>query len=487
MGRFKILHFFVLCTLFYSLHAQTPQPFKQFLKCKQMQGSSVGFMVKDVTTGEVIYSYDADRELIPASVLKLVTTATALRTMEEDFRFETSLSYSGRIEDGTLHGNLFINGSGDPTLGSSHFVDEDSRNIFKDQQSFLQEWLMAVKQAGIKRIDGKVIADDTVFDTEGMSMKWLREDMGSYYGAGSYGISVFDNIYKLYLKTGQVGTTPQITGTEPAIPYLHFHNYLTVAKVTTDSSYISGYPFSNERFLYGILPANKERYTLRGDIPDPALFLADYFTRLLSGNDIEVTEGYGTQRIIRQKRDRSSEEIIHTTFSPTLADMVGIINKKSHNLYADAVLKRSGLHYIPEKDRKLSSFGKGTGWVESYWDKQGADTGGLWMFDGSGLAPTNKVTAALICDLLVRMHTDDIFRYSLPEVGVDGSVRNFLKGTSLQGRARLKSGGMSRVRSYAGYITKGDKEYAVVILVNNYSYEGRDMINAIEHLLVSLF
>jgi len=110
--------------------------------------------------------------------------------------------------------------------------------------------------------------------------------MGNYYAPGSYGLSVFDNMYKLSLKTGAAGTRPEVVGTDPAIPSLRFINYLKAS--SSDSAYIIGAPLSGERYLQGVVPANRENYVLKGDIPDPALFLAEYLTGCLEREGIVV-------------------------------------------------------------------------------------------------------------------------------------------------------------------------------------------------------
>ena len=137
----------------------------------------------------------------------------------------------------------------------------------------------------------------------------------------------------------------------------------------------------------------------------------------------------------------------------------------------------------------ISSFGRGVQVVKEYWEKKGLDVFPLRM--NSGLAPADKVSAGFMGELLVYMATEsavsDAFIASLPQAGIEGSVRNFLKGSKLQGKARLKSGGITGVRSYAGYITKDGKTYAVAVFSNNYSCSMSRMTGALEKLLLQLF
>lgn len=485
MIRNKIVLLFLLLCLHLLAGAQTPAPVKWLLQAPYMRGASFSLVVKDVQEGRTVYSYDTDRLQSPASVLKTVATATALEILGEDYRYPTTLEYDGILENGTLEGNLYIKGSGDPSLGSSHFAP--------GQNKFLSTWIAALQKAGIKHITGSVISDESIFDTEGVSIKWLREDMGNYYAPGSYGISIFDNMYKLSLQTGAAGTRPVLKGTEPDIPFIRFKNYLKAAPVSSDSAYIIGAPLDDVRYLYGVLPANREAYVLKGDIPDPALYLARYLTDQLQQKGIRVDGSPSCYRIeVEENRWKKGErkEIV-TTYSPTLREIASICNHVSHNLYADALVKTVGLQYKPRRNEMISSFGRGVQVVKEYWEKKGLDVFPLRMNDGSGLAPADKVSAGFMGELLVYMATEsavsDAFIASLPQAGIEGSVRNFLKGSKLQGKAHLKSGGITGVRSYAGYITKDGKTYAVAVFSNNYSCPMSRMTGALEKLLLQLF
>ena len=481
----KIISTLSICFfIFFPVSAQTYRAIEQFLSVSYMNGASVSIMVKDVNSDSILYSYDAERKVIPASVMKIVTTATALEILGEDFRYETDIMYDGSITDSILYGNIYIRGSGDPSLGSSEIGAERNKMIY--------EWIEAIKNAGVRVITGSVIADESIFDTEGISMKWMREDIGSYYGQGCYGINIFDNNYTLFLNTKEPGNKPEIVKSEPEMPLIFFHNYLTTNKTNKDSTYIIGFPYSNEHYLYGTVPANRTGHKLKGDIPDPALFLAQYFTKLLKSENIAVNGTPTCHRILTQegKWDIQDREIIITTYSLPLKDLIRITNHESKNLYADAFLKTIGLSYTSDEE-VISSFDKGIKVLRKYWEDKGLNTSSLWMFDGSGLAATDKTTAGFLCDFLSYMATkslkSEVFIESIPRAGIDGTVANILRGSRLQGKVRLKSGSMSRVRSYAGYVNIENKQLAVSIIVNNFSCNQSLMRAHIEHLLLSLF
>ncbi|MDR2917934.1 MAG: D-alanyl-D-alanine carboxypeptidase/D-alanyl-D-alanine-endopeptidase [Tannerella sp.] len=479
---FTFTIFFIFCL---KIDAQTPLPLKRFIEKPFLNGASVSFMAKEVKSGNILYSYDSERELIPASVMKTVTTAVALDILGEDFRFETSVSYDGEIEKGILNGNIYIHGSGDPTINSSELKAK--------KDSIIELWATAIKNAGIQKITGRIIADESIFDTEGVSMKWLREDLGSDYGQGTYGINIFDNQFALYLETGAAGTKPSILHSEPSMASVSFHNYLQTLAVPKDSFYIVGFPYSNDRYLYGTLRTNRNNTKIIGDIPEPALYLAQYFTNYLFVNkSIIVEKEASCYRLLSQtgQWNTNPQQTIITTYSPPLKEIVKITNFVSHNMYADALLKTLGLRLKTGPKENLSSFEKGAVVIKNHLEKNGINTSSLWIYDGSGLAITNKVTASLLCNIYIYMDksvVSEAFIKSIPQPGIEGTVRNMFKGTKLQGKSHLKSGSMSRVSCYGGYIIKDGKQYAVSLLINNFSGKNNQMRHATEELFLSLF
>lgn len=492
------LYIIILLSLTFSLCAvipavgQFPLPVTRFLALPELRGASFSLLVRDVETGEELYAYEADKNLTPASVMKLLTTATALEVLGGNFRFETSLEYDGEIKKGVLYGNVYIRGGGDPTLGSSFFA-RDRNTYHPDDNTFLPQWIDSLTKFGIHTIDGQVIADERIFDNEGVSRKWVYEDLGSYYGAGCYGLSVFDNQYKLVLRTGHVGKKPLLKHTSPEVQGLRFRNYLKAANVPSDSSYILGMPFVKERYLYGVVPAGRENFILRGDIPDPALFLAEYLTTGLCKAGFEITGSPSCFRLLTEEGrfPIAQRKLICVTYSPTLAEIAEVTNRVSHNLYADALLKTLGLTYTMHKDEVISSYERGIKVLLQYWKNKGLETSALQLYDGSGLAASDKLTAEFICDLLIYMRRHSAvggaFVKSIPRAGMDGSVRNFLRGNHLQGVIRLKSGSMTGVKAYAGYIEQKGRTYAIALIVNNYPGEGRLVTKGVEQLLLSLF
>ena len=461
---------FLFCLLFFSsgtFVAQTPAALSAFLKKKNLLHAAVSFKAIDLTTKKILASCNENMSLTPASNLKIVTTATALDLLGENFCFETSLCHDGFIRNSTLYGNLYVKGSGDPTLGSEFMPD--------DKEHFLEKWLAAIKEAGIKRISGRIIVLDQLFGYEGVSPKWLWEDMGTYYAPGVYGISVFDNMYRIYLQSFEPGDATSILYTDPLINHLQLRNEIKASGDLPDEAAVFGLPFSNEMRLYGTIPANKSSFVVKGAIPDPGLFLANYLHDYLQKNGIFIESQATTYRL--QPVSPNEEKELGIVRSPALASIIQGINVRSDNQYAEHIHKV--LTVLDSVD------------IPNYWEEKGLDSSALFMVDGSGISPKNALSAGFLIDLLTYMNEQsgksNVFRQSLPIAGKEGTVASFLKNTSLNGKARLKSGSMSNVQSYSGYIESKGKRYAVALIVNNFTGKRADLRKEIEQLFVNLF
>jgi D-alanyl-D-alanine carboxypeptidase/D-alanyl-D-alanine-endopeptidase (penicillin-binding protein 4) len=450
------------------IYAQKPTVLEVFLQNKGLTHAAVSFKVVDLSNGQTIASFNEKMAVIPASNMKIVTTATALDTLGESFRFQTILTYDGTINESVLEGNLYLKGSGDPTLGSEFMIG--------DKEDFLRDCLIALRKAGIKSIDGDIVVMDQLFGYEGVCQTWMLEDINSYYAPGIYGISIFDNTYRIYLQSFEQETRVKVHSISPEIPGLQLTNELKASKSDTDKSHIDGLSSSFEKRLYGTIPANRTNYVIKGSIPDPGLFLADYLYKFLENNSISIKGKATTFRFTRKIPE--NDHLITIIQSPRLLAIVRETNVKSNNHYAEHLYK---------KLLTLDSLN-----ISDYWERRGLDGSSLLMADGSGLSPTNAVTADFLTGILIYMYKKGgpmgAFYQSLPVAGKDGTVNTFLKKTPLDGKVYLKSGSISHVQSYSGYVEKkGDKFYAFSLIINNFSGKRTDLRMAIEELLVGLF
>jgi D-alanyl-D-alanine carboxypeptidase/D-alanyl-D-alanine-endopeptidase (penicillin-binding protein 4) len=456
---------FIVCSVV--IYAQKPPALEAFLRKKNLSHAAVSFKAVDLSNGKTIASFNEKMALIPASNMKIVTTATALDTLGAGFRFLTALTYDGKIKDAVLEGNLYLKGSGDPTLGSEFMIG--------DKEGFLRDCLIALRKAGIKSIEGDIVVLDQLFGYEGVCSTWMLEDIGSYYAPGIYGISIFDNTYRIYLQSYKAGRRVKIRSVYPKIPDLKFTNDLRSSKIDSDRARISGLSSSFEKRLYGTIPANRSNFVIKGSIPDPGLFLADYLYKFLTNNSIGI-KGKATTFRFAQKLPENDQAIAMIQ-SPRLAAIVRETNVKSNNHYAEHLYK------------KLHTFDNFS--YSDYWERRGLAGSSLLMADGSGLSPVNAVSADFLTAILIYMYERNgvmgAFYQSLPIAGKEGTVMGFLRKTPLQGKVHLKSGSISHVQAYSGYVEKGNDRYVFSLIVNNFSGKRSDLRRAMEKLLVDLF
>ena len=440
-----------------------------FLQLESLKQAGIGLKVWNLSRGEVLVSHNEHTSLVPASTLKLVSIAAALETLNPDFQFKTPLYYSGEItKDGVLQGDLILEGRNDPSLGSQFAglsVEFISQTI-----------LTTLKEAGIKSINGRVIVDDLVSRKKPLfPLKWMWEDLGNYYAPGIYGVSFMDNAYELILRSGGKNESMKIVGTNPHISNLKFENEVQITNTEDNNVYINGIPYLSDRILSGTMKENQSVYRLKGEIPDPAYFCASWMTELLKMNQIPVSGAPTTSRLL--KTPLPGRKLLYSFTSPILSELMTVVNFRSNNHYAEHILTQ----LEQESGQKL----------DEYWRSKGLNTAGQFLHDGSGLSPANALSARFLTDILIYMHDksaySQAFFQSLPLAGREGTVSSFLRGTILEGKARIKSGSMSNVQAYSGYIYNGDKTFAFTILINNYTGTRAELRRQIERLLCGIF
>ena len=480
MKRF-LSFIFVFSTLFVTYSQPALQ---QFINNPALKHASIGVCVRDMSTGKTIVSYNQNKSLTTASIMKLITSATALELLGPDYRYETKLAL-----DAADPSRLLVLGSGDPTLGSSMFKE--------DPYSFLINWLqkLQLKLANINNL--KLYVVDNLFGYSGISDEWTWVDMGNYFAAGAYGVSVFDNSYRLFFNTTNRNSSPKILRTEPEIRGLKFTNYLKLNTTGRDNGYIYGAPFSYERILRGNIPAGRTAFSIKGDIPDPGLMLGETLAAELSKKGISVSEvktaqqdyisNIGNTNSLNKVNYRVGE-VLHIHQSRPLTEILREINVESNNHYAEHLIRTIGRNQ--SVDIYSDALEEGIKYINKHWAESGISTSSLFMHDGCGLAPQNAASPELFCDLLVHMHNRSIyakgFFASLPLAGRDGTLKYFMNNTKYNGKVRAKSGSIGGVHCYAGYLIDGDKRYAFTIMVNKFTGARSLVRKSIEQFIESL-
>ncbi len=401
MKRLSLLSFFVIFS-----HSIVSQPL--VLSGVETQGACV----VDLSTGGMVYEYNAERLLTPASLTKVLTTAVAMKELGSEYRYETRtyLKRSPRsrtTDDQTF--TLTIVGSGDPTFNSRYFPDHKIETLAENVATQL-------KKSGVTKID-KIVAD-AVFglSPEVFNNKRLVEDIDNYYGALPHALNIYDNSFDITLKSGNIGEPCTVVSSKYPV------RCDVVASATKrDSAYVY---YRDGFHITGSIPSNRDKFTVRAALPDPPLVFCQELRKALIANNIDVANN-----IVFERNTSADTDLIFTDYSPTLYEICYQTNHHSINLFADAV----------------------------YLLKHSDD---FCVYDGSGLSPMNALSPRTFCDILIQMKDNSDFVNTLALSGETGTLKSFpLKDV------RGKTGTMQTVTALCGYY----KNYAFCIIVNHHT------------------
>lgn len=433
--------------------------------------ANMSVLVQNLNTGEVIDSYRAEHVVPPASVMKLLTTGAALEILGPGYRIPTVLEYSGHIENGVLHGNLYIRGGCDPSLG------------WQGKTAFLTQWIKAVRAAGISSIDGAVIADMTMLDGEAQNPGWLCEDAGNYYAPGIFALNYYGNTMNIVLKSGEPGSVATVMGTEPKVEDVYFINHVRCDKITYDGAFVSGLPYSRERYLTGAVPSNLGTFGVKGDLPNPGLLLARHFTARLKEAGISVKRDAGYLADYNPLMPARNELYIH--YSEPLSEIIKETNVNSNNLYAESLFRLLGTRYtLPGTIHNSQDL------LKDYWRRRGVNIQNAIIKDGCGLAPQDAVSAKTFVQLLTIMSqskNSEAWLASLPVSGQTGTLKSLCPSTFLEGRIHAKSGTIAGTKNFAGYIDmpNGDT-WVFAILINSAPGKAKNIQTVIQQYLLDV-
>jgi serine-type D-Ala-D-Ala carboxypeptidase/endopeptidase (penicillin-binding protein 4) len=472
MLRFTL---FLPIIIYFTISSLQPGAIEKLLLDSSLTHASVSLCIIEAENGKVVEEYNPDKSLIQSSVMKLITTAASIEMLGPDYTFKTNLGYSGTIEKGTktLEGDIIIKGGGDPALGSENFPQH--------YRNFIEKWVKEILKLGIKKIKGRVLTNDSYYDYQPVPAKWNWEDIGNYYGAGVFGLSIFDNTLKIHFKTEAEGSVPVITDIQPSGSGMEYKNYLK-AYGSTDEGYIFLSPYNKKGWITGSIPENKEDFVLKASISDPPLFIADLLDRKLKEAGIAIDKEASTSRL-HPELNTDKISIISEIVSPPLDSIITVINHQSVNLYAENLIKELGRTF-----KKEGSTSAGTEVVLEFLDNSGINTDGMFIEDGSGLSAQDATNSRGIAMLLLYMkkhgkHFSEYFN-SLPDAGKEGTLKNNFKDPLFDSRMKAKSGTMVRVKSFAGYFTTlSGKEMIFCIIVNNFSGTSSGIVTHIEEII----
>lgn len=477
----RFLFVLFICQISWS-QGSVEQALNAFISDPVNHHSKISFQAVDLETGETIAAYHPNQTLPPASTTKLFTTAVAFELLGSTYRMSTRIYCDGFIDkDSVLHGNIWIRGGGDVSLGSKFFSFENQ------ELSFLQVWTDSLKQKGVKFVEGAIIADASDFGYAGTPDTWGEGDVGNYYGAFAGGLNFYDNTVKLKFKTGSNGSKANYLGMFPEVPGFQLDNMVVSAGVSGDETIVYGDAFELHRSIKGQLPSNQSVFVVKASMPDPELQIAIEWQKVLFLNGIQVEDGAKGFRIHQQEfhaHQYDNKTLLFSFSGRTVQEIANWTNLKSVNLFADGLLQAVAY----QKDGK-STMDLALNIEKAYW-KERISTDGLILHDGCGLSRSNAISANHFCALLSYMyHTAHYQNYmsTLPVAGVSGTAKYLCKGEAGEGRVFAKSGSMKGVKSYAGYVeSTSGKKIAFSITVNDFSCTGNQLTIKMEKLFNAL-
>jgi D-alanyl-D-alanine carboxypeptidase/D-alanyl-D-alanine-endopeptidase (penicillin-binding protein 4) len=503
-----------------------------------------GVVVRDLQTGETLYTRDAERVLIPASNMKLLVTAAALHRLGPEYRFRTRVWMRGTLlPDGTLQGDLILQGLGDATL----------------EMRGLETLAQQVRQAGVQRVQGYLLYDDSWLDAERYGFGWSSGDEPFGYQAQMSALCAERNAIRLYAKPAtQVGEPAQLR-LEPDTDYVELVNRTrTVERGAANTGVRATRTRARNQILVeGTIPMGSEEvFVGRYSVENPSRYAAHLFRQALQAAGVVVERGIvpaltpspsptgwergvgahgsapyrSSSHALRERgiipiaetystktqaiedpllkvppasrgnrtdarfpplREGNLKEggipemtLLAEHLSPPMREVVALINKPSDNLLTEITLKSLG-----REIRGEGTTAAGVQVLREFLQSAGLEMGAVHIVDGSGLSRINGVSAENFVRLLEYMHRSphaEAFRESLPVYGVDGTLRNRLRGTPVQGNGYAKTGSLNRVSSLSGYLrTKSGRWLAFSIVMNAYNAPASDA-RALQDKLVQI-
>jgi len=429
-----------------------------------LNNAFIGISVMAPETNEIFFQKNEHKNFIPASNQKILTTATAVRYLGANYRFQTRMYLDGDInEKGEFIGDIYIRGFGDPSL--SDYFSENPFAIFNYYYKMLDS-------LGIKVIDGDIIGDDNFFDDLYYASGWQIDDMIYTFSSQINALSILDNKISITVESGKKPGNATTISIFPNLSYTHIVNnsvtslpeQLTNLNVTreicTNNIQING----NIAFDSSKIASN----TLTVTIDNPTLYFLYIFKDYLEKNNIRHKGGVSDIDELNFLPDYTFLEKNFTFFSPKLSDIIKIINRESHNLAAEMLLKT-----IARETTGFGSTVNGIEQVKKYLSKLVGASDKIYIVDGSGLSRMNMITPDLLTTILNNMYKSEhrnIFLTSLAAPNESGTMKRRLTKSAAEKRVRVKTGTMNNVSTISGYVKSRDDETIIFsIMVNNFT------------------
>lgn len=419
-----------------------------------------GVLIQSLETGEYFYKRNEDKLFVPASNLKLFTSAAALVDLTPDYQYKTGLYLKGTMEGPAINGDLIIRGSGDPTI-SGRFYNDDMLFLFN-------AWADSLLELGIDEIRGNIIGDDNAFDDIGLGYGWAWDYESYWYAAPSGALSLNDNCIDIIVSPTEVGKKANIKILPDTKYAIIINKVLTVDDDSAQSINVYRERGTNVITVEGFIKENTKEFKTYATINNPTQFFVVVFKEVLEKKGIKV-KGYPIDiDELNILLDYDSMILLAEHTSVDLREIVKVINKNSQNFFAEQLLKTIGY-----ENYGLGSADNGVRALKNILSEMGINPDNIKIVDGSGLSRLNFVSPKHIISLLNYMHKNPYFipfLNSLPIAGVDGTIGKRMTNNRATNNVRAKTGFVGAVRSLSGYVRTGDNELvAFSIIANNFT------------------
>jgi serine-type D-Ala-D-Ala carboxypeptidase/endopeptidase (penicillin-binding protein 4) len=425
-----------------------------------------GIHVVDLTSGRTVYSRGAEHNFMPASTMKVLTTAAALEALGPDYRYLTEVFVMGERRGDFVDGHLVVRGAGDPTISDRQFTTHYPTN--GDPHAVFRQWADSLAAAGIRRVGGHVIGDDSIFDDELLGRGWAWDDEPTPFAAQISGLS-FNEGRLTISTTGTVTGRRADVRVEPDTDFVYIVNRSETVGAGARHD-VRRDPGSNTIWLESRVPRG-ETISRTVSVHNPTRFFVHSLRGVLRTAGVAVDGDPVIGSDWWQELDYDRMQRVATHRSPPLAELVAVTNKISQNLYAEHLLRTVGAERCgqarqraaarnrnPERIR-CGSAEAGLIAAEDLFERAGMRTGRMRLADGSGMSPYNMLAPVDLTNLLAYMwqHPDtavrDAFVHSMAVGGVDGTLRRRFNQGAAHGNVFAKTGTITGARNLAGYVT----------------------------------
>lgn len=430
----------------------------------------IGIKITSLASGKVVFENDADKYFMPASNMKNFTVATAIEKLSPDYRFATTISTSATPDSsGALKGDLKITGSGDVSMSTS-FDPEFPNKI--DHYKFIDMIVEKIAAAGIKKIEGNIIGDESYFRGFALPDGWEWDDLHTYYGAEVSALPLNDNVIDITVRPGTNGGQC-VVSVSPATSLVKFVNKCTTGGGNTVS--ITKAINQNLFEINGSMPAGGKSVVQTLSFSHVAELFADLVKQRLAIKGITVT---GVAKTVGSKAELmcpTCASVMWTNIgkidSPPLSLIAAKTMKPSQNMYTETLLWTLGEQVGRKNNGSGTSAVLGVNVVKQFMREIGVPDDGIVQYDGSGLSRHNLITPAAVVTLYEYMAKKSPYslawRNSLTIGGVDGTLGRRFKGTRAEANMRGKTGTINQVSALSGYVRTATGEELVVSLVIN--------------------